>query len=449
VEPESELAVGAGIAAYGNAPSGTHSEADAAVGAHAMVSAPEPGDASQGAPAAAPRFQLGWAARYACGNLGAGLMFAFANAALPLYLASYGLPNAVIGLLAQDRPPLAGVSQIVVGALSDRTRSRFGRRKPYLLGGVPVAAAALLVLSLRPQVWVAIAVLVVMTTSLAVAYGPYLALLADLVASELRGRVGGLQAAANMLGQMTMLWVAAQFWSDHEALVFGIGAVGLVVAFSVTFFGVREPPIHDSPAPIRIAPMQYVRGILAQREVAKYLLATLFYWLGAGGVVPFLTRFGVNELHTDETTAFQLLMVPVIATVIFTWPAGWLGDRCGKKPVLFAGLVLMGGAVLIGSQVQSVAQAAAILVVTGAANALCTVLLFPLLTDLLPKDRAGEFTGLGAGVWELAQPLGAVLGGLAADMTGTLRATLEVAALLTFVAAALLLRVRTPAPVRA
>jgi MFS transporter, UMF1 family len=192
-----------------------------------------------------------------------------------------------------------------------------------------------------------------------------------------------------------------------------------------------------------------VRAILAQREVAKYLLATLFYWLGAGGVVPFLTRFGVNELHTDETTAFQLLMVPVIATVIFTWPAGWLGDRCGKKPVLFAGLVLMGGAVLVGSQVQTVAQAAAILVVTGAANALCTVLLFPLLTDLLPKDRAGEFTGLGAGVWELAQPLGAVLGGLAADMTGTLRATLAVAALLTFVAAALLLRVRTPAPVRA
>jgi Na+/melibiose symporter-like transporter len=374
-------------------------------------------------------------------------MFAFANAALPLYLASYGLPNAVIGLLAQDRPPLAGLSQILVGALSDRTRSRIGRRKPYLLGGVPVAAAALLVLSLRPPVWVAVAVLVVMTTSLAVAYGPYLALLADLVASELRARVVGLQAAANMLGQMTMLWVAAQFWSDHEQLVFVIGAVGLVLAFSVTFFGVREPLIHDSPAPIRIAPMEYVRGILAQREVAKYLLATLFYWLGAGGVVPFLTRFGVNELHTDETTAFQLLMVPVIATVIFTWPAGWLGDRCGKKPVLFAGLVLMGGAVLIGSQAQTVAQAVAILVVTGAANALCTVLLFPLLTDLLPKDRAGEFTGLGAGVWELAQPLGAVFGGLAADATGTLRATLAVAALLTFVAAALLLPVRPPAPV--
>ena len=63
--------------------------------------------------AAAPAFQIGWALRYATANVGAGLMFAVANAALPLYLASYGLPNAAIGLLAQNRAPLAGISQVV------------------------------------------------------------------------------------------------------------------------------------------------------------------------------------------------------------------------------------------------------------------------------------------------------------------------------------------------
>jgi predicted MFS family arabinose efflux permease len=92
--------------------------------------------------------------------------------------------------------------------------------------------------------------------------------------------------------------------------------------------------------------------------------------------------------------------------------------------------------------VQTVAQAVALLVVTGAANALCFVLLFPLLADLMPEDRSGEFTGLGSGVWELAQPLGAVLGGLAADVTGSLRTTLFAAALLVLVAAVLLAPVR-------
>ena len=407
-----------------------------------------PGVDEARAPAESPSFRLGWSLLYASGNLGAGLTFAFANAALPLYLASYGLPNAAIGLLAQDRPPLAGISQVLVGALSDRTRTRLGRRRPYLLVGVPVASAALLLLALRPPAWAAIAVLALMTTSLAVAYGPYLALLADVVRSELRGRVGGLQAAANMLGQLTMLWVAAQLWTEHEPRVFATAALGLLLAFAITFFGIREPHVAEPPARPRIAPVEYVRGILAHREVSKYLLATLFFWLGTGSVVPFLTRFGINELGTDEATAFRLLMVPIVATVVFTVPAGWLGDHLGKKPVLLAGLVLMGVVVLVGSQVRTVEQAAAVLMVTGAANAACTVLLFPLLADLLPADRAGEFTGLGSGVWELAQPLGAVVGGLAADVTGTLRATLFLAALLTLVSAALLAPVRAGPPVR-
>ena len=97
--------------------------------------------------------------------------------------------------------------------------------------------------------------------------------------------------------------------------------------------------------------------MLAEREVAKYLLATLFFWLGTGGVVPFLTRFGVNELGTDEPTAFVLVMVPLLTTIAFAAPAGWLGDRFGKKRTLMPGLILMGGSVMVGSQVQTVPQA--------------------------------------------------------------------------------------------
>ncbi len=81
---------------------------------------------------------------YGAGNIGAGMMFAFTNAVLPLYLASPGLPNAVIGVLSQKHPPLAGLSQIVAGALSDRTHTPLDRRRPYILAGIPLAAAAML-----------------------------------------------------------------------------------------------------------------------------------------------------------------------------------------------------------------------------------------------------------------------------------------------------------------
>jgi Na+/melibiose symporter-like transporter len=390
-------------------------------------------------------FSPGHTLLYGAGNVGAGTMFAFANAALPLYLAGYGLPNFAIGLLAQDRPPLAGLSQIVVGALSDRTRSRLGRRRPYILAGVPVTVAALLGLALHPPVWLMVLLLLVMTTALAVAYGPYLTLLRDLVPRRQRGRVGAVQTLGSMLGQLGILYLASQVWEQQEGLVFGVVAGALLVGFGLTFIGVREPPARSSTHPEqpreRSSLLDYVRGLLRHREAAKYMLPTLFFWLGTGSVVPFLTRFAVNELGTDESTAFQLLMVAIGTTALFTLPAGWAGDRWGKKPVLLAGLVAIGLVVLVGSQVRTVEQAVVALAATGAANGICGALLFPLLSDLIPGERAGEFTGFGTAAWELAQPLGAMLGGLSADLTGTLRTTLLVAGLTLLVAGALLVPV--------
>ncbi|HEX2035380.1 MAG TPA: MFS transporter [Chloroflexota bacterium] len=404
-------------------------------------------------------FGLGPTLAYGAGNFGAGLVFAFTNAALPLYLATYPLPNAAIGLLSQDRPPLAGLLQLAVGALSDRTRTPLGRRRPYILLGVPVAAAGLLALAVHPPVWLVVTLLVLLTSFLAIGYGPYLALLVDLVPSERRARVGSVLNVGNMAGQLLMLYLASQLWVPQERLVFWLVGGGLVLGFGLTVLGVREPPTVARPGahqaevgagarpsgPARQGVAAYVRGVLRYREACKYLLATLFFWFGTGAIIPFLTRFGVEELGTDEPTAFRLLMIPLAATAVASLPAGWLGDRYGKRRILMVGLCLMGTSVLIGSQVRTVEQAAAALLVTGVANALCSVLLFPLLADMIPRRRAGEFTGLGSAVWELAQPVGAVLGGLAADVTGSLRSTLGVAGLVVLVSAAVLLAVHPPA----
>lgn len=372
-------------------------------------------------------------------------MFAFTNAVLPLYLAGYGLPNAVIGVLSQERPPLAGLSQIVAGALSDRTRTPLGRRRPYILAGIPLAAAALLVLAARPPLWTMLLALLLMTTALAIAYGPYLALLADLVPGEQRARVGAVLALGSGLGQLLFLSLAVQFWAQREVLVFVIVAAGLLAGFALVLLGVHEDVLSPpAPEPLSFRPLAYLRDVLEHREVMKYLSATFFFWLGTGGVVPFLTRFSVRELGTDEATAFRLLMVAIVATAVCTLPAGWLGDRYGKKTVLLAGLVAMGLGALAGSQVRTVPQAVAALLVTGAANALCTAVLLPLLADLIPRRRAGEFTGLGSAVWEFAQPLGAALAGLAADATGTLRSAMLAAGLFLLLSALLLTRVHAP-----
>jgi predicted MFS family arabinose efflux permease len=256
--------------------------------------------------------------------------------------------------------------------------------------------------------------------------------------------VGGVLNITNMLGQLVILVVAMQLWASDERVVFWLVAGALLVGFAITVLFVPERPLAAAPPPVRIDPGAYFRGVFAHREVMKFLFATLFFWFGTAGVVPFITRFAVTELDTTEAVAFQLFIVAVAGTALGTLPAGWLGDRIGKKPVMLAGLLLFGVTTLVGSQLRTAESAMVAMFVIGLANAACTVPLLPLLADLIPRDRAGEFTGVGTGVWEFAQPFGAVAGGAIADATGSLRWTLVAAGILVLVSGALLTRVRAP-----
>jgi MFS-type transporter involved in bile tolerance (Atg22 family) len=320
-----------------------------------------------------------------------------------------------------------------------------GRRRPFFLIGVPLTAAALVFLSTYPPLWAVIALMTVFSFFLAVAYDPYLALLPDLTTEEERGRVGGVMAAFNMLGQISVILMAFLLWETNERLVFWLVAAGLVGTFAVTFVAVREPPAPaEAPPALRgYDPVGYLRDVLRYRELAKYVAATGFFWLGTGGVVPFLTRVGVEALGVAEHVAFMLVLPAVLGTAIFAIPAGLLAERVGKKRVLAAGLILYSAAACCGALlVQGVPDALVVMSIVGVANAVATALMFPLLADLMPRARAGEFTGLGSLVWSLTQPVGAVAAGAMADLTGTLRGAFAAGGLCIAVAFVVLLTVR-------
>src|SRR5439155_24916732 len=85
---------------------------------------------------------------YGFGNLGANAVYNFLNGAAGLYLNRYPeVPIWLVGLLSQERSLAGAFAQPIVGALSDRTRTRIGRRKPYFIAGVALTAASLLYLS--------------------------------------------------------------------------------------------------------------------------------------------------------------------------------------------------------------------------------------------------------------------------------------------------------------
>jgi len=383
---------------------------------------------------------------YGFGNLGAQAVYAFLNQAVGLYLNRYPeVPTWAVGVLAQERSLAGAVVQPVVGAMSDRTRTRLGRRRPYFIAGAGLTAAALLYLGSFPPLVPMLLVLSVNAFFLNVAVDPYTALMADIVPPRQRGRIGTVLAIFNMIGQIAVTLLGIFLWDRSPELVFVLVAAVLVIGFGITTVTIKEP--ESPPAPrerVSFALGSYVRGVLAHRELVKYVIAALFFWLGTGGVLPYLTRFGVEVLGTSEGEAFQLFLPAMAGTIVGAIPAGFIADRRGKRPVLAAGVLGFGLVALVASQVQNVPQALIAMGIVGLANGVWTALNVPLLMDLVPSDRAGEVSGLASAVWSFAQPVGALIAGLLIDFTGTYRSSFVGAAVLVLISFALLLTVRAP-----
>jgi Na+/melibiose symporter-like transporter len=381
---------------------------------------------------------------YGFGNLGANAVYSFLNLAAGLYHSRYpAVPTWTVGLLSQERSLLGAFAQPIVGAMSDRTRTRLGRRRPFFIAGVALTAASLLYLAGFPPLIPMLVVLSIMSFFLNVAVDPYMALMADIVPSDQRGRVGTVLAIFNMLGQIGATLLGLALWDRSPELVFVFVVVILVVAFAITTIGIREPAVPAAQREaVKLDVGGYVRGLFQHRELVKYVGAASVFWLGTGGVLPYLTRFGVHELGTSEGDSFQLFLPALVGTIIGSIPAGYLADRIGKKPVIAGGLVLFSVIALIGSQVQNVPQALTAMAFIGLANGVWTALNVPMLVDLVPRERAAEMTGLGSGVWSLSQPIGAVIAGLLIEGFASYRASFVGAAALVFVSFLLLLTVR-------
>ena len=371
------------------------------------------------------RVSVAWMLLYSVARAGVGLHDTFFNAAAGLFLASYGLPNVVIGFLANERSFVGGVLNPIAGGVSDRLRWRFGRRKPFMLCIIPVVLGFLILMN-RPDTWLTVTIFLVGPIFLGVAVTAYEVLLPDNVVSAQRGLVNGVNRACAFLAGMGLLLLSSALWEDAPWGIFLAVAVGLGLGFLITFLTVQEGPIPEGEdgGSLKFRPLDYFRDLLAMREATKYVVSYLFFWMGIGGVTPFITRFGHEDLGIPENETFLLLLAVFISTLVAVVPAGWLGDKLGKMRVSVWGMLVFGVIIIVSSQIATLEQAVIALAVAGIAQAVPTALAYPLFTEIVPARRMGELSGLSTMIWSMGQPLGATLLGLMADATGTLRTVL-------------------------
>jgi len=344
------------------------------------------------------------------GSLGLQVFWAFNTGTMPLFLIGYTGSKFYISLVLS----LAGVSACIVGPLigylSDRTPTRFGRRAPYVVGGMLAAALCLLALP-HAVAFATVAVLsVVMYCAIGLTQTPYYSLLPDAVPAEQRGTAIGVMNLLGSLGIIGYFAVSAALWGAHPEVVFALVAAVGVVAVLVPVAFIRERAAAPPPAGAGLR--AHLRSVRRETPVLMYFAVSSCCWLGHWIAVTFFTLFIVEELGVSEGSSQYAPMVFGLSATAATLPLGILGDRIGRKRVL-AWMLALWAVVAIGlTFAQTFAHALLAAALTGVPFAALMTVGYALMVDLIPKARTAEFLGLSAIPVAVPQVIGPILGGV-------------------------------------
>ena len=361
---------------------------------------------------------------YSLANLGYGMFFALNNATLTLFLKNMGAGGVLIGLMGSSHSIEGAVIQPLVGTTSDRLRTRWGRRRPFMLLFTPLSALFLLLtpaaanLPAPARLAAVVACIFLFTIFFNVAQDPYMALMPDLIPKQQRGRVTGLWTFIGVFGQASLVLIPPKY--VPLPMKFVLVAVVMLITTLITCLGVREPQLP--PEPQKAGPFAQIttalNGLDTLRQARKSLLTLFFSGVGIGAVLPFLTVFVTKITHCSDHQAEMMFLVLMIATAVGVLPFGWLCDRLGPKGVLMVGLGLIVLAAANGLWVTTLPQVAGVLVIAGLGNAAQSASAYPLLTRLVPREEVGFYTGLQSTALSIAAPVTSVVTGLLVDRGG-------------------------------
>ena len=374
-------------------------------------------------------------------------------AALHDHLSSADVPSgadAVLLSVVMGVGAVAGlIANPVVGALSDRTTARRGRRHPWTLGGALVAAAGIGIVAASPSVPFMAVGWFIAELGLGAMLATLTAALPDRVPVRQRGTLGALIGISQMLGTVLGALLVTVIISRMAS---GYAACAVVVVGLAALFVLRTP---DEPLPAGYQP-----GVSAADALRRMWLSPRAYpdfaW---GWVTHFLINLG-NDLgtlyllyflargahyHDPQTGLLILMALYAVALLVAGAVLGALSDASGRrKPFIIGSSAVMALAGLLLAVSPSWAMALVAAPLLGAGFGTYWAAAPALLTQVLPAavDR-GKDVGLINAAYNAALVVAPLAAGVVLGLMNSYPALFALAALATVAAAGTVSRVRS------
>ncbi len=344
------------------------------------------------------------------------------------------------------------ISSVIIGVSSDRTRSKRGRRAPFVLGGAVLSAVVVLFIGVTPSIWLLALVFAVFAITSHAATGPLLTTVAERVPTERLGKVSSMSGFGTFLGGIGGAVIAGllfKFLGFYLALVFGV----IVVAGAVAFM-TRCP---DKPSTdIEVEPFDwgaFFRGLRVPLQAPDFrwvwiarVLLVFGYTVSTVLTFFILQSYIEPALSVEEATEMTplLALASAPATLLAVVIVGNLSDRVGRRKIfVVAASMLMAVSFLIPLISPTLPALFVQVVIAGFAFGVFLPVDQALFIEVLPDQKSlGRDLGVATVATNLGQVLAPVLAAGVVAVTGGYGALWIVATSLVAVAGLAIFRVQ-------
>jgi GPH family glycoside/pentoside/hexuronide:cation symporter len=311
------------------------------------------------------KLSLGFKIKYGIADLGIALL----GSSIQFFLLFYYTDVANINPAIAGSALLAGkltwdaLNDPLFGYLSDRTKSRFGRRRFYMLtGAIPLGIAAWIMYSIPEGLTGVAAFFAVLGTFLLLdtfhtyASVPYYAMTPELTLDyNERASLTAIRMIFSVIGYIlgaaittviagllqTRMGLSLHASWSGTGLIFGIITTSAIL---FTAFTVREKP----GAEMRVSQLPPLKAILTTFKNKPFVIMLVAFFISSfsftllTAMVPYFLIYQLEMLDSLPL----VMMTMLLAIMLFLLPAKWLSDKINKGPAYAIGLLLASMAII-------------------------------------------------------------------------------------------------------
>jgi MFS family permease len=289
------------------------------------------------------------------------LMDPLYNTYVPLYLRRYVDSNFLVGGIMTLDNILQLLLIPVIALWSDRTRTRIGRRMPFIAVMLPVSAVLFHLVPIMAAVslWALLIIIFFFNIFKTSVRGPVVALMPDTIPGEYRSEANGVISMMGGFGVIIGTLGLTRLIKLKEGMPFTAAGLCTILAVAVLLLFVREGP--PDPASENTKKEKKLSVAASIRQVfspgggggekdysAPLILVSLFFWFMAyEGLQPFLGLYLVEIIGVAESNAALAQGVAGISGVALAIPSGYAAHRLGRRRFIRICLVFLAIILLI------------------------------------------------------------------------------------------------------